>query len=156
MVDGATSEWITMVSGVLHGSVLGHLLFVLYTSEMLRLLENRLYAYTNDSTLLAVVRRPASSPAVAASDLTRIHVWCNHWLMILHPPKNNALVICRSRTVNPPHGDLVLSGVSICAVPSFDILSVKFDRKLTHEDHVRGIVSCVSARCLGVQEELVF
>ena len=46
-------------------------------------------------------------------------------------------------TVNPPHGDLVLSGVSIRDSPNFEILNVKFDSKLTFEDHVRGIVSRV-------------
>ena len=49
----------------------------------------------------------------------------------------------RSRTVNPPHGDLVLSGVFICVSPNFDILDVKFDSRFTFENHVRGIVSCV-------------
>ena len=32
---------------------------------------------------------------------------------ILNPDKTKALVVSRSMTVNPPHGDLVLSGVSI-------------------------------------------
>ena len=53
-------------------------------------------------------------------------------------------MVSRSRTVNPPHGDMVLSGVSICTSPNFDIHGVKFDSKLSFEDHVRGIVSRVS------------
>ena len=62
------------------------------------------------------------------------------------PNKTKALVVCRSRTVSPPHGNLVLSGVSIRASPNLDILGVKFDSKLTLEDHVRGIISRVSQR----------
>ena len=69
VVDGATSEWIPTVSGVPQGSVLGPLLFILYTSEMFELVENRLYAYADDSTLLAVVRKTANRPAVAAQGL---------------------------------------------------------------------------------------
>ena len=49
VVDGATSEWIPIVSGVPQGSVLCPILFILYTSEMFELLENRLYAYADDS-----------------------------------------------------------------------------------------------------------
>ena len=52
----------------------------------------------------------------------------------------------RSRTVNPPHGDLVLNMVSICASANLDILGWKFDSRLTFEDHVRDIVSRVSQR----------
>ena len=108
--------------------------------------------YGDDSTLLAIVRKPADRPAVAASinmDLSRIQEWCNHWCMILNPNKTKALVASRSRTVNPPHGDFVLSGVSICDSPNLDILGVKFDSRLTFEGHVRSIVYCVSQR-IGV------
>ena len=48
MFDGATSEWIPIVSGVPRGSVLGRLLFILSTIEMFELVENRLYAYADD------------------------------------------------------------------------------------------------------------
>ena len=48
--------------------------------------------------------------------------------------------------MSPPHGDLVLSGVSIRASSNLDILGVMFYSKLTFEDHVHGIVSHVSQR----------
>ena len=66
--------------------------------------------------------------------------------MILNPNKTKALVFSRSRSVNPSHGDLVLSGVSIFARLNFDILGVRFDSRLTFEDHVHGIVSRISLR----------
>ena len=47
----------------------------LYSSEMFKLVENRPYAYTDDSTLLALVLKPTERPAVAASlnrDLAKI------------------------------------------------------------------------------------
>ena len=40
--DGTSSEWIPIVSGMPKGSVLGPLLFILYTSEMFDLVENTL------------------------------------------------------------------------------------------------------------------
>ena len=42
-------------------------------------------------------------------DLAWIQVWSNHWCMILNPNKTNAFWVSRTRTVNHPHGDLVLS-----------------------------------------------
>ena len=56
VVDCATSKRTPIISGIPQGSVLGPLLFVLYTSEIFELVENRLYAYADDSTFLAVVR----------------------------------------------------------------------------------------------------
>ena len=133
------------------GSVLGPLLFIIYTSKMFELVENRLFAYADDSTVLAAVHNPADmlQKEKAESlnrDLARIQEWCNHCCMILNPHKTKALVISRSRTVNIPHGDLVLSGVSIRASPNLDILGVKFNGKLTFEDYVRDVVSRVSRR----------
>ena len=52
VVDGAASEWNPIIFGVPQESVLGHLLFILYTCEMFELIENRLFGYTDDSTLL--------------------------------------------------------------------------------------------------------
>ena len=64
--------------------------------------------------------------------------------MILNPNKTKALVVSRSRNMDTPHGDLVLSGVSIRASPNLYILGVKFDSRLTFEGHLCGIVSRVS------------
>ena len=146
VVDGATSEWIPIVAGVPLGSMLDHLLFILYTGEMFELVENRLYAYADDSILLAVVLKPAQRAAVAETlnrDLSRIQEWCNQWCMILNPNKTKAVVVSRSRTVNPPHGDLALSGISICASPNLYILGVKFNNWLTFEDHKCVVLSLV-------------
>ena len=72
------------------------LLIIIYTSEMFELIENRLFAYADDSTLMAIVRKLADRHAVAASlnmDLARIQECCNHWCMILNPNKTKALVV---------------------------------------------------------------
>ena len=42
------------MSGMPHGSVLGPLLFLLHTSDLLSILENKLISYANDSTLIAM------------------------------------------------------------------------------------------------------
>ena len=65
--------------------------------------------------------------------------------MILNPIKTKVLVVSRSKTVRS-HGDLVFYGVSIRATTNLDIYGVKFDSKLTFEDHVLGIVPRVFQR----------
>ena len=57
------------------GSVLGPLLFLLYTSELFSILENKLIGYAADSTLKAVVPSPGVKIAVSKSlirDLGRV------------------------------------------------------------------------------------
>ena len=49
------------------GSVWGLLLFLLYTTELFAILENKLIGYADDSTLMAVVPSPGVRVAVAES-----------------------------------------------------------------------------------------
>ena len=80
MVDGCRSKLVNVVSGVLQSSVLGPLLFLLYTSELFFILENKLIGYADDSTLLAVVPSPRVRDAVAEPlilDLGRVSEWCD-------------------------------------------------------------------------------
>ena len=65
--------------------------------------------------------------------------------MILNSYKAKVLGVSRSRTVEPSHVDLVVSGVSIRVSPNLDILVIKFDSMPIFDDHVRGIVLCLSA-----------
>ena len=58
VVDGSRSKLVKVVSGVPHRSVLGPLLFFLYTSEHFSILGNKLVGYADDSTLIAVVPSP--------------------------------------------------------------------------------------------------
>ena len=55
MVNGCRSKLVNDVSGVPQGSVLDPLLFLLYTSELFSILENKLIGYADDSTLMAVL-----------------------------------------------------------------------------------------------------
>lgn len=152
VVDGSSSSLVDVVSGVPQGSVLGPLLFILYTSEMFSITENILVGYADDSTLIADISRPASRPDVEASllrDLNAIQLWCANWGMLLNPGKTKSLVISRSRAVVPPHASLSLNGVRIEDHGVLRILGVDFDSKLTFEEHIRGMVSSI-ARKIGL------
>ena len=79
MVDGCRSKLVNVVSGVPQGNVLGSLLFLLYTSEIFSILENKLISYADESTFVAVVPSPGVRVAVAESpirDLGRVSEWC--------------------------------------------------------------------------------
>ena len=80
MVDGCRSKLVNVVSGVPQGSILGPLLFLLYTSEHFSILENKPIGYADDSPLMVVVPSPGVRVAVAESlnrDLDRVSEWCD-------------------------------------------------------------------------------
>ena len=79
-MDGCRSKLVDVVSGVPQGSVLGALLFLLYTSELFTILENKLNGYADDSTLMVVVPSPDIRVTVAESlirEFGSVSEWCD-------------------------------------------------------------------------------
>ena len=75
MVDSCRSKLVNVVSGVQQASVLGQLLFLLYSLELFSILENKLIGYADDSKLIAVVPSPGVRVTVAESqsrDLVKV------------------------------------------------------------------------------------
>ena len=68
----------------------------MYTAEHFSVVENNLYGYADDSTLVAVVSSPGESVAVSGSmnrDLNRVSVWCNLWGMKLNASKTKTMIV---------------------------------------------------------------
>ena len=75
VVDGRFNEYRNVISGIPQRSVLGPLLFILYTRDMWFGLENMLVSYADDVTLLARIPSPNMRSDVTESlnrDLSKI------------------------------------------------------------------------------------
>ena len=92
------------------------LLFKLYTHDRWFELENILVSYADDATLLACTPSPNMRSDVTEflnRDLSKICTWCNLWGMRLNPNKTQSMIVSRSRTVFPPHRDLLVGRTSL-------------------------------------------
>ena len=125
LVDGCRSELVNIVSGVPQGSILGLLLFLLYTSELFSILENKLIGYADDSTFMAVVTSPGARVTVAESlnrDLVRANVWCDLWGIKLNASKTKTMIVSRSRTMHPQSPQLTIYGTVLKESGDLEIL----------------------------------
>ena len=81
-----------------------------------------LVSYANDATLLPCIPSPNMRSDVTESlnrDLSKISAWCNLWGMRLYPNKTQSMIVSRSRTVFPPHPDLLVGSTSLNFCESF-------------------------------------
>ena len=104
----------TILIIVPQSSVLGPLLFLLYTSELFSIMENKLIGYADDSTLMAVMPSPGIRVTVAESlirDLGRVSEWCDLWGMKLNVSKTKTMIVSRSRTMLPQLPRLNIGGL---------------------------------------------
>ena len=127
MVGGFRSKLVNVVSGVPQGSVLGSLFFLLYTSELFSILENKLIGYADDSTLMAAVPSPGVKVAVAESlirDLGRVSERCDFWGMKLNASKTKTMIVSRSRKMHPQSPPLTIGGTVLEESDDLVILGV--------------------------------
>ena len=78
----AGNNYRNVISGVPQGSVLGPLLFILYTHDIWFGLKNMLVSYADDTTLLPCIPSSNMRSDVTESlnrDLSKISTWCNLW-----------------------------------------------------------------------------
>ena len=134
MVDGCNRKLVNVMSGVPQGSVLGPLLFLLYTSELFSILENKLIGYADDCTLIAVVPSPGVRVTVAESlslDLVKDCEWCDLWGMKLNVSKTKTWIVSRSCTMHPQSPALTIGGTVLMESDDLVILGMTFDSKMT-------------------------
>ena len=152
IVDGCRSKLVNIVSGVPQGSVLGTLLFLLYTSELFSILQNKLIGYADDSTLMALGASLGIRVAVAESlifDHGRVSEWCDLWGMKLNASKTKSMIVSKSLTMHPQSPPLAIGRTVLKESDDLVIFGVTFDSKMTFEKHLRSVSRAASHR-LGI------
>ena len=125
------------------------MLFLLYTSELFSILENKLIGYAVESTFIAVVPSPGLRVTVAESpnrDLVRVNAWCGLSGMKLNASKTKTMVVSRSRTMHLQPPSLTIDGTVLKESDDLDKLGVTFDSKLTFEKRLRSVSRAASQR----------
>ena len=86
-LDGKVRASVDVASGATQSKVLRPLLFVLYTSELFRIIESHIVRYSDDTTIYAAYPRPLSYPQMMEllnQDSAAIYSWCLKWHMLLN------------------------------------------------------------------------
>ena len=95
--EGQCSDWRTVNCGVPQGSVLGPLLFLIYINDITDDLASLPLIYADDTTPLEIVDEPAISAGRLNSDLNKIAVWADKWLVTMNHVKSSNVVFSLQR-----------------------------------------------------------
>ena len=141
VLNGITSEWLPLHSGVPQGSVLGPLLFLIYINDLTDNIESSMKLFADDSSLFLCVSKNQiiESHMQLLRDLDTIAKWADQWKMSFNPDitKQAIEVIFSSLYNKGDHPPLQYNDIPIKRQPDTQHLGVILDEKLTFQKHIK-------------------
>ena len=137
IVDGATSERVSVVSGVPQGTVLGPLLFLIFINDLPECVTSSTRLFADDAVVYREIKN-RSDAELLQKDLVELAKWEETWGMSFHPDKCNIMRVTRSK--NPIIFNYQLKGHTLEAADTTKYLGVDLCGDLQWNQHVDRIV----------------
>lgn len=107
VINGSTSEFKLVESGVPQGSILGPLLFLIYINDIVWELNCNVRLFADDTSLFITVENPATAANILNYNLGRIYSWAGDWLVDFNANKTETMLLSRKRN-KPFHPPLLM------------------------------------------------
>ena len=109
VVDGEVSSWKSVLSGVPQGSVLGHILFLVYINDLEEGVTGKILKFADDTKLFRKVREIGDKQNVQ-DDIDKLVKWSEKWQMLFNFGKCKCLHTgSRNTGMNYEMGGTILS-----------------------------------------------
>ena len=95
-INGHSSEWTDVKSGVPQGSVIAALLFVIYINDLPENIKSHLYLFADDCKFFRQIIS-SEDTSIMQKDLDMLLEWSNTWLLKFHPGKCVTLRLSRHK-----------------------------------------------------------
>ena len=145
VIDGHSSSWLYVQQGVPQGSLLGPLLFSIYTNDMPSVVTKAsINMYADDTALYASHSNAITAAKVVSDDLAKIHNWCFENSLIINSKKTYAMFLSRNKVnilQQRNNASIILDGSPLKTVSEICYLGVHIDSALSFKNHINCIIS---------------
>ncbi len=155
-LNGLSSKKSKILFGVPQGSILGHLLFLIYINDMPMMCKKFLPILLADDTNLKATREDFSILIKCTNDeLSSIAHWLNLNKLTLNVKKCNFMIFCNINKYYPKElAKILINGNEILQVHSTKFLGVVLDERLSWSKHI-DLVSTRSMKLLGILRKVL-
>ena len=139
VVPGVESLWNFIKEGVPQGSLLGPLLFLLFSNDILIEIHVNILLFADDTSLYIVVEHSdVTAQLLLNIDLETIAKWAKLWLVAFNPSKSESLLI--SLKVNVPiHPPILMHKQQLTEITSHKHLGLHISKDCTWHEHIEYI-----------------
>ena len=138
VINGCSSEFLTIESGVPQGSVLGPLLFLIYINDLEQDIKSNIKFFADDTMLYSIVSDPILSASNLNHDLNLIQNWAYQWKMAFNPDPTkqaNEIIFSQKKKLHR-HPDLFFNGSLVASVNKQKHLGLILDTTLAFRHHL--------------------
>ena len=139
VLNGKSSDWAPILSGVPQGSVLGPLLFLIFINDLEAGIISQIKFFADDTSLYSVVKDPEISARELNHDLEVINNWAKQWKMSFNPdptkPANE--ILFSHKRLKPVHPPLFFNGIEVKRVTEHKHLGLILDPLLNFAAHFK-------------------
>ena len=149
VIEGQSSNCLPAISGVPQGSILGPILFLLYSNDIGDDLskDTKIALFADDAKIYRRITSPEDSISLQ-NDLATLEHWSQTWRLNFNAKKCKVMHFTRAR-LNKYHFSYNLNGTTLDSVSEFNDLGVVVTNTLCWKSHIRNIVSKAN-RILGL------
>ena len=136
VLNGQSSPWCNVLSGVPQGSVLGPLLFNIYINDIVQQVKSPVLQFADDLKMFRIIN-DASDYHQLQQDVNNLVAWANKWQLNFNVSK------CHLLHLGKPHdyGSYSIGGTQISPNDSIKDLGVIIDKQLKFHEHTNAVVA---------------
>ena len=127
VVNGRTSDWLPVLSGIPQGTVLGPHLFILYINDITQVVSSTARLFADDCILYRKITDPVDEKSLQ-EDLNNLVTWADKWGMKFNAAKCTVMRISRKR--DPGHTKYTLLGEQLKEVSDHQYLGIHIENNL--------------------------
>ena len=132
-INGETSKWHDVTSGIPQGSVLGPIMFVSFINDLPDIVDSTVYLFADDTKIFNVISEQKNKDTLQR-DLQKLTEWSNTWLLRFHPEKCKHMHI--GRRDSDPEYRYELLGRTLEKVSEEKDIGVTIDDQLCFNRHI--------------------
>ena len=136
VVNGQSSSWCDVRSGVPQGSVLGPLLFNVYINDITTQISSPILQFADDLKMFHIIN-DATDYHQLQQDINNLVAWANKWQLNFNVSK------CHLLHFGKPHnyGSYSINGIQISPNDSIKDLGIIVDNQLKFHEHADSVVT---------------